>query len=163
MIWELKVSEIVVGTRFVDGMTAELNSKLIKLLEGGMHIRAFTQLYEELTYRIPVQHVERDFYSYFPFSRSNRNKFYLLFSRVLELVLSVIGLAMGLVVFPFILIGNLIGNRGPLFYHQTRVGKNGKHFRLYKLRVSAVRQCDQRRNESYWSSSRTARVCVRFN
>lgn len=134
MVWELSVSEIVVGTRLADGVTAELNSKLIKLLERGVPIRAFTQVYEELTYRIPVQHVERDFYSFFPFSRSNHNKLYLFFSRILDLVLSVVGLALGILLLPIILIGNLLGNRGPLLYYQTRVGKNGENFELYKLR-----------------------------
>lgn len=155
MIRELYVSEIVVGTRFVDGVTAELNSKLLKLLEGGMPIRAFTQLYEELTYRIPVQHVERDFYRYFPFSRSSRNKFYLLFNRVIDLVLSIIGLILGFVLFPFILIGNILGNRGPLLYSQTRVGKSGKHFKLYKLR-SMVQ--DAEKNGAQFAQKEDCRV-----
>ena len=155
MTWELKISEVVVGTRFVDGVSAELNSKLLKLLERGMPIRAFTQVYEELTYRIPVQHVERDFYRYFPFSRSNRNKFYLLFSRILDLVISIIGIAFGLLLLPFILIGNLMGNRGPLLYSQTRVGKSGEHFRLYKLRSMVM---DAEKNGPQFAQTKDVRV-----
>lgn len=135
MVDELRISEVVVGTRFSDGMTAELNSKLLKLLETGVPIRSFTQVYEELTYRLPVHHVERDFYSYFPFSRSNRNKFYLLFSKIVGITLSIVGLAFMLLIIPFVFLGNLIGNRGPLFYNQIRVGKNGELFKLLKLRT----------------------------
>lgn len=131
---EMNISEIVVGTPSAEGMTVELNNNLIKLLEIGVPIRAFTQVYEELTHRIPVHHVERDFYLYFPFSRSNQNKLYLFFNRLMDLVLSIVGLAFGLVLSPFVLIGNLLGNRGKLFYSQTRVGKNGQHFKLYKFR-----------------------------
>lgn len=40
-----------------------------------------------------------------------------------------------LLILPFIFVGNLIGNRGRLFYIQERVGKNGKAFRIYKLRT----------------------------
>lgn len=131
---EKTISEIVVCTPISEGITVELNNKLIRLLEKGVSIREYIRVYEEITYRIPVQHVERDFYRYFPFSRSNQNKLYLFFNRMLDLALGILGLASGLVLLPFVLIGNLIGNRGPLLYSQTRVGQNSKRFKLYKLR-----------------------------
>lgn len=139
---ETTISEIIVCTPLSEGMTLELNSRLISLLEKGVSVREYTQVYEELTYRIPVQHVEKDFYRYFPFSRSNQNKLYLFFNRILDLVLSLLGFSFGILLLPFILIGNLIGNRGSLLYKQTRVGKNGKHFKLYKLR-SMVKNAEE--------------------
>jgi len=36
---------------------------------------------------------------------------------------------------PLVLLGNLIGNKGKLLYIQTRVGKNGKPFKIYKFRT----------------------------
>ena len=30
------------------------------------------------------------------------------------------------------------GDRGPLFYSQERIGKNGKHFKMYKFRSMVV-------------------------
>ena len=135
---EMTISEIVVGTPISEGMTVELNNQLIKLLEKGIPIREYTQVYEELTYRIPVQHVEKDFYRYFPFSRSNQNKLYLFFNRILDLFFSIIGLLLGVVLSPFFIIGNLLANQGPLFYSQIRVGKNGEHFKIYKLRSMII-------------------------
>ena len=132
------ISEIVVATPQSSGMTVSLYNKLIVLLENGTPIRAYTQVYEEITHRVPVQHVDKDFYMYFPFSRSNQNKLYQFFHRILDLLFSVIGLAFGLVLFPIILIGNLFANRGPLFYTQIRVGRNGNHFRIYKLRSMVI-------------------------
>ena len=132
------ISEIVVATPQSSGMTVSLYNKLITLLENGTAIRAYTQVYEEITHRVPVQHVDKDFYRYFPFSRSNQNKLYLFFHRILDLLFSIIGLVFGLVLFPIILVGNLFANRGPLFYTQTRVGRNGKHFKIYKLRSMIV-------------------------
>jgi exopolysaccharide biosynthesis polyprenyl glycosylphosphotransferase len=128
------ISEIVVATPHSSGMTVLLYNKLITLLENGTSIRAYTHVYEEITRRIPVQHVDKDFYLYFPFSRSNQNKLYQFYHRILDVSFSVIGLIFGLILFPIILVGNLVANRGPLFYTQIRVGKNGKHFRIYKLR-----------------------------
>src|SRR5690554_2436103 len=115
-------SEIVVATPLSYGISVALNNQLISLLKNNVPIRHYNQVYEELTQRIPVQYVDRDFYRYFPFSRSNQNKLYLFFSRILELLFSILGLLCALVILPFILIGNLLANRGPLFYTQTRVG-----------------------------------------
>ncbi|GAB5400418.1 MAG: exopolysaccharide biosynthesis polyprenyl glycosylphosphotransferase [Aureisphaera sp.] len=133
-VQEHQISEIVVATSQDKGITLHLYNQLIDLLENGVPIREYTQVYEEITHRVPVQHVEKDFYRYFPFSRSNQNKLYLFFHRILDLLFSVLGLIFGLLISPFIIIGNLFGNRGPLFYTQIRVGRNGKHFKIYKLR-----------------------------
>ncbi|MFT4848497.1 MAG: exopolysaccharide biosynthesis polyprenyl glycosylphosphotransferase [Sediminicola sp.] len=128
------ISEIVVATPQSSGMTVALYNKLMVLLEKGTSIRAYIQVYEEINHRIPVQHLDKDFYLYFPFSRSNKNKLYLILQRTLDLLFSVIGLIFGFVLFPIILVGNLFANKGPLFYTQIRVGKNGKDFRIFKLR-----------------------------
>jgi len=131
---ELFISEVVVASRIETEITAALNKKLLVLLEKGVAVRSFSSAYEDLTQRIPVHRVETDFYNYFPFSRSNRNKLYLFFNKIIDVVLSGLGIVSGLVLVPIVLVGNLIGNRGSLLYHQTRVGKNGKHFKLYKFR-----------------------------
>jgi lipopolysaccharide/colanic/teichoic acid biosynthesis glycosyltransferase len=55
--------------------------------------------------------------------------------RLFEILISVTGLLLGLIIFPLILIGNLFGNRGKLFYIQERVGKNGKIFNIIKYRT----------------------------
>ena len=129
------ISEIVIASQKTDGITVKLYNQLIHLLENGYIIREYTQVYENITQRIPVQYVSRDFYRYFPFSRSNQNHFYLIIVRFFEIVFSLIGLLIGIVILPLILIGNLFGNRGKLFYTQERVGKNGKIFNIVKYRT----------------------------
>ncbi len=129
------VSEVVIASQKTDGITVNLYNQLIHLLENGYVIREYTQVYEAITNRIPVQYVARDFYRYFPFSRSNQNQLYLLVVRILEIVISIIGLAIGLVISPLILLGNLLGNQGKFFYTQERIGKNGIPFRILKLRT----------------------------
>lgn len=130
-----KVSEIVVASYNSETITPEIYNDLITLLEKGFTIREYTQVYEELNYRVPVQFVGKDFYKYFPFSRSNQNKLYLLYRRISDIVFSIFGLIIGIILLPIILIGNLIGNKGPLFYKQERIGKNGSPFSIIKLRT----------------------------
>jgi lipopolysaccharide/colanic/teichoic acid biosynthesis glycosyltransferase len=129
------ISEIVIASQKTEGITVNLYNQLIHLLENGFIIREYTQVYEAITQRIPVQYVSRDFYRYFPFSRSNQNHLYLLFIRLVEIIFSLIGLFLGILFFPLIFIGNIFGNRGSIFYTQDRVGKNGEVFKIYKYRT----------------------------
>ena len=129
------ISEIVIASQNTDGITADLYQQLLHLLESGVIIREYTQVYESKTQRIPVHYMSRDFYRFFPFSRSNQNKLYLIAVRIFEISASVLGLCIGLVLFPLILLGNAIGNRGKLFYTQERVGKDGVVFEILKFRT----------------------------
>lgn len=129
------VAEIIVASQGENSITVELYNELLTLLEKGMTIREYTQLYEELLLRIPVQFVSKDFYRYFPFNRNNNNKLYLFAVRFWELLIAVFGIIIGIGLLPLVLIGNMLANRGNLFYSQNRVGKNGEVFRILKLRT----------------------------
>ena len=135
VVKEQGISEIVVASNNAETITLGLYNNLITLLENGHVIREYTQVYEAITHRIPVQFVGKDFYKYFPFSRSNQNRLYLFFSRTLDIVVSIIGLLTGLFFLPIIITGNLIANKGSLFYKQERVGKNGTLFNIIKFRT----------------------------
>ncbi|WP_418263854.1 exopolysaccharide biosynthesis polyprenyl glycosylphosphotransferase [Flavobacterium faecale] len=134
-VQENGISEVVIATKMTEGVDADLYQQLIKILETGKIIREYTQVYESKTHRIPVQYIAMDFYRFFPFSRSNQNKLYLAVVRLIELFISIVGLAIGFVLLPFILFGNLIANRGGLFYYQERIGKDGVAFKIWKLRT----------------------------
>tara|TARA_R110002012_G_scaffold319389_2_gene539650 strand:+ start:35600 stop:36991 length:1392 start_codon:yes stop_codon:yes gene_type:complete len=138
VIQEQSISEIVVASYNAETITSQIYNDLITLLERGFPIKEYTQVYEDITYRVPVQFVGKDFYKYFPFSRSNHNKLYLFFQRSFDLVFSIVGVLFGFSVLPFIVFGNLFGNRGPLFYFQERVGKNGALFQIIKFRTMVI-------------------------
>ena len=149
------ISEIVVASYHAETITPEIYKDLMLLLESGFSIREYTQVYEDMVQRLPVQFVGKDFYKYFPFSRSNQNKMYLFFQRFFDVLISLVGIGMGLVLVPFILIGNLMGNRGPLFYIQERIGKNGNIFKMIKFRTM-VR--DAEADGAVWSKKGDSRI-----
>lgn len=72
-----------------------------------------------------------------------RNKTILRIERITKRAIDVIGSIFGIIaLLPLTLIiwiANLItGDKGPLFYFQERIGKNGKIFRMYKYRSMVV-------------------------
>lgn len=134
-IVKMHINEIVVASSYSEGVMLPLYNKLIILLEEGFPIREYTQVYEEVTQRIPVQHIDKDFYKFFPFSRSNQNKFYLFYHRFFDIGTAIIGMVFFGLSIPLISLLNLVANRGPLFYKQERVGKNGNTFSIIKYRT----------------------------
>lgn len=147
--------EIVVASQNSEEIRTNLYLKLLHLLESGMTIREYTQVYEDKTQRIPLQFITKDFYKYFPFSRSNTNQLYLLNVRVMETIISLVGLAFGVVLIPFIALGNALGNRGKMFYTQERVGKNGAVFQILKFRTMVT---NAERDGAVFSNATDSRV-----
>jgi lipopolysaccharide/colanic/teichoic acid biosynthesis glycosyltransferase len=81
---------------------------------------------------------------------------YLPIKRVLDLVGSIVLLAL---LWPFILVGAVlvkITSRGPAFYRQVRVGKDGVDFMLYKLRT--MRHNAEAETGPVWSTQFDSRV-----
>jgi len=129
------VSEIVVSQIKNKRNSVELYSELLSYLERGVVIRQYKEVYENSTYRLPINFQSKELYKFFPFSRSNQNKLYVYFSRIFDIVFSLIGLAGFFLIIPILWLGNLFANKGNFFYTQERVGKNGIPFTIYKLRT----------------------------
>ncbi|NCO64775.1 MAG: sugar transferase, partial [Flavobacteriales bacterium] len=155
IIKDENIAEIVIATYNSENITPEIYRDLITLLEGGFSIKEYTQVYEDMTHRVPVQFVGKDFYKYFPFSRSNQNKLYLFFHRIFDLIISFLGACVGILLLPLILLGNLIANRGPLFYIQERIGKNGHLFKIIKYRTMVK---NAEKNGAVWAKKDDVRI-----
>lgn len=149
-------TELIVSSQGFDKKTTDkLNKSLIQLFEQGVNIKSFETYYEEITNRVPREYLNQNFYKHLNFSKSNESRLYLLFRRVFDVVLSLIGSVFFLLFVPFILIGNLIGNRGPLFYRQERVGKRGETFKIFKLRSMVT---DAEKNGAVWAQKNDSRI-----
>lgn len=155
IIKEENISEIVIASYNSETITPKIYKDLMTLLKGGFSIKEYTQVYEDMTQRVPVQFVGKDFYKYFPFSRSNQNKMYLFFSRLFNVIISIIGILGGIIIMPIILLGNALGNKGCLFYVQNRIGKNGDIFKIIKFRTMIE---NAETNGAVWSKKNDVRI-----
>lgn len=138
-IQQHEVKDIVVANNSRQNLALPLYRSLLELSKKGLSIRDYNKEYEAMNARVPIHHVKKEFYRFFPYHRANQNKLSLFFQRAIDLTISAIGLLVFMPVF-IVLIGlmNLLFNRGPLFYTQKRVGQNGEKFTIYKFRTMSV-------------------------
>ena len=99
LIKEKHINEIVVAdsNTKINNESTLLLRELNDLLLQGFSIKDYTQVYEEITYRVPVQHIGSNYYKSFLFSRTIQNKFYLVSNRLFDVFLSIFGLVFCLV------------------------------------------------------------------
>jgi lipopolysaccharide/colanic/teichoic acid biosynthesis glycosyltransferase len=99
----------------------------------GLRVRTLSLFYDEWLGMLPLSELERVSLM-FDIGEVHRSQ-YVRVKRVFDLVMALLGLVVLVVAVPFVGIGDLLANRGPLLYRQDRVGKNGKVFRILKFRT----------------------------
>ncbi|MEY2592259.1 MAG: hypothetical protein QOJ67_4243 [Acidimicrobiaceae bacterium] len=107
------------------------------LHEEGARVRTLSLFYEQWLGKLPIAELER-VSLLFDIGELHAAG-YARVKRLLDVGLSLFGLvALGFVT-PLVLLGNMFGNRGPLFFRQARVGRNGTTFDILKFRT--MRAC----------------------
>ena len=99
----------------------------------GVRIRTMSLFYDEWLGKLPVSELER-ISLLFDINEIHR-PVYARAKRFLDCVIALVGLATLVVVVPTVAVVDLFGNRGPLFYRQPRVGKDGTVFTMHKFRT----------------------------
>lgn len=149
-------SEIVISTSgFSKETIRRLNKQLISLFKEGINIKSFETYYEEVTDRVPRDHLDYNFYKQINFSKNNDNHFYHFIQRVIDIAISLLGISFFICILPIIFFANLIGNRGSMFYSQNRIGVKGKVFKIYKLRSMVE---DAEKNGAVWAKKNDSRI-----
>jgi exopolysaccharide biosynthesis polyprenyl glycosylphosphotransferase len=108
-------------------------SQAASLHEAGVRVRTFSLFYEEWLGKLPLSELERA--SLLFDIRELHGARYQRVKRMFDIVVGLIGVLALIVIEPFVLLGNAIGNRGPLIFRQQRIGKNGTTFELWKFRT----------------------------
>lgn len=103
------------------------------LHESGVRVRSLTDFYEEWMGKMPAGELERTSLL-FDIGEVHQQG-YARVKRVVDVVGSALLVVPLALITPLVWLGNLAGNRGPLFYTQTRVGKNDRAFEILKFRT----------------------------
>jgi lipopolysaccharide/colanic/teichoic acid biosynthesis glycosyltransferase len=106
------------------------------LHQRGVRVRSLLGFYEEWLGKLPISELER-VSMMFDIAEVHGTS-YVRLKRLLDLTCGIGALVALALVTPIVVVGNLAGNRGPLMYRQSRVGKDGEPFTILKFRTMRV-------------------------
>lgn len=101
----------------------------------GVPVLRMSSLYEQVTGRVPIEHLDADLMVATFIEQAERGRLFLACERLGDLLAAVVGLAALSVLLPFIAALIVLESRGPVFYGQTRMGQSGRLFTLWKFRT----------------------------
>ncbi|MDZ4765746.1 MAG: sugar transferase [Chloroflexota bacterium] len=129
-----QISELIVTT--TDRLSGDLFTGVMDAYEQGITILPMPILYERITGRVPVEHVNDNWAVVF-LPVSNRDGVinpYPFLKRLIDVGIALVGLLLFALMLPFLALLIQFDSRGGIFYTQNRMGRNGSIFRVYKLR-----------------------------
>ena len=133
LIKENNVTDIVVA---INGtMMGRTFQTILDVQEGGVMVSRMPTIYEEITGRVPIHHLETDWLIRSFVDETRVSAFYELGKRIIDILGSIVGIFIFAVTFPFVSLAILLDTGFPIFYGQERLGKGGKPFMLYKYRT----------------------------
>lgn len=112
--------------RSVIDQAAELHAE-------GIRVRSYAQFTDEWLGKVPLADLERASLL-FDVGEVHRARYGRL-KRIIDLGFGVVGMVLFVLLVPFVVVGDLVANRGPLIFGQERVGKGGSTFRILKFRT----------------------------
>lgn len=92
-------------------------------------------MYEELLGRVPIRLLEDDWILRSFVDQVHASEVYELAKRFLDILGSLIGVAILAVILPFVALGIMLDDGAPIFYIQGRLGKNGRVYKIIKFRT----------------------------
>ncbi len=138
LVSEHGVTELVVA--YMNEVPPDVFAGLLACHEAGVQVTPMTRLYEQITGRIPIEHMSEQLWSLVlpADAYSLRAYLYALWKRLTDIALALVGLALFALALPFLALAIRLDSPGPVFYAQTRLGLGGKPFRIVKLRSMIV-------------------------
>lgn len=127
--------------------------------ESGTRVRTLQDFYAEWLGKLPVSELQRQ--SLLFDIREIHNPSYAYVKRAVDIVISAIGMVLLIFLIPIIAFINLFANRGPLFFKQSRIGKGGQIFTIWKFRTMTDKmpaRSDEPGHEHQWTTENDPRI-----
>jgi len=126
------VSEIILAA------TTEVHEEFMRAVmesqEQGLQITPMAFLYEEITGRVPVEHIGDSWFLVLPRNSGAVGHLYACLKRSMDILVASVGLIIVAFLFPVLALALYLDSPGPIFYIQERVGKGDRVFDLVKFR-----------------------------
>ena len=136
------------------------NDELFRaVLEGaqqGLTLLPGTAAYENVSGKIPVEHVGDQWYMILPEQQSPQPLLYVCWRKTIDLLFGLCGLAVLGLILPLMALVISLDSPGPIFYKQERAGYQGKTFQILKFR--SMYPEGSQAPKSAWASKGDARI-----
>ncbi|HXD10689.1 MAG TPA: sugar transferase [Anaerolineales bacterium] len=127
-----RISDLVVAINGeIQGTTFQ---SILDAQERGVDVTRMPILYEEMTGRVPIHHLESDWIIRSFVDEVRISGFYELFKRLVDILGGLAGMVILVVLFPLLALAVSLDSGFPVFYSQLRLGRGGSRFRIYKFR-----------------------------
>jgi len=130
---EMNITDVVVS--ITGEMLGETFQTLLDVQERGVEIIRMATLYEELLGRVPIHHLESDWIIRSFVDEARSGSFFEIGKRLLDIIGSLLGLLILVILLPFLAIVIVLDSGWPIFYRQERLGRGGKEFQIIKFRT----------------------------
>lgn len=148
---DYQIDEVVVGPALAKN--PRVLERALRCLRLGCRVTNLSTFYEQVVSEVPVAHLEPTWFLFADLKHYRESQ--LMLKRAGDIVGSLVGL---ILTFPlWILVAAMIKleDNGPVFYHQRRVGINGRLFTLHKFRTMVG---SAEKNGHAWASIDDPRV-----
>jgi len=134
----------------------ELFQAILDCQEMGVEVIRMPALYESLLGRVPIEYLSADWLLTSFLDSVNLYDLYGPLKRMLDILISLVGMAIGLILFPILAVIIRLDSPGPILYQQERSGKGGHPIGVWKYRTM-VRNAEPD-GEARWASPEDPRV-----
>jgi exopolysaccharide biosynthesis polyprenyl glycosylphosphotransferase len=133
LIQDLSISDLIFA---ISGeVKPDMFRSILTAGEQAIEVTSLPVAYEEIFGRVPIFLLQSDWILRTFIDQTRTSSLYETGKRLIDIVCSLAGGVILLVLFPFVSLMILLDNGFPIFYHQPRVGKNGDPYRIYKFRT----------------------------
>ncbi len=150
-----KIDTFIINTKGYNELSQDLEKLLLRSIVKGKEVISFTSFYENTYEAMPIRSHNDSFYELLQLRNKKIRYLQVIFSFLMNFFLSLFVGIIFILIIPFVYVGNLFFNKGPLFYNQKRVGLHGEEFKIYKFRSMVV---DAEKEGAKMATSGDARV-----
>jgi exopolysaccharide biosynthesis polyprenyl glycosylphosphotransferase len=129
---------------------------LLDAQEVGTEIIRMPVAYEELLHRVPIRYLEAEWILRSFVDKARSETFSEMIKRTLDILGGLVGMLILLIIFPFVAVAILIESGKPILYKQTRMGRGGQLYNIYKFRT--MRQDAEADGQPQWAEENDRRA-----
>ena len=115
-------------------MDSAMFEKVLEAEENGIEVTTMPIVYEELLGRVPIFLLKSDWVLRSFVDQAHVGGFYELAKRLIDIIGGIVGCLILLLSLPIIGTIILLESGAPIFYYQSRLGKNGRFYNMIKYR-----------------------------